>query len=131
MFYSAYARTYIERDVRELTQVGDKMKFMSFMTAVASRTGQMLNLASISRDVGVSQPTVERWISILRASNTIYLLQPYFNSITKRTVKAPKVYFLDTGLASYLTRWSTPDVLENGGHDHPGQLHLAILLVVY
>ncbi|MEX0973903.1 MAG: ATP-binding protein [Bacillota bacterium] len=114
MFYSGYTRTYIERDVRELAQIGDEMKFMAFMTAVASRTGQMLNCTSISRDVGVSQPTVERWISILRASNTIYLLQPYFNNVTKRIVKSPKMYFLDTGLAAYLTRWNTPDVLENG-----------------
>lgn len=114
VFFSSYTRTYIERDVRYLSQVGDELKFMTFMTAVASRTGQLLNYASIARDVGVSQPTIERWISILRASNTVYLLQPYFTNSTKRAVKSPKVYFLDTGLAAYLTRWNTPEVLESG-----------------
>lgn len=113
-FYSSYTKTYIERDVRALTQVGDEIKFLKFMTAIASCTGQLLNQASIARDVGVSQPTIERWLSILRASNLIYLLQPYHNNITKRAIKTPKVYFLDTGLAAYLTRWNTADVLQNG-----------------
>ncbi len=114
MFYAAYTKTYLERDVRELTQVGDEVKFLRFMTAVASCTGQLLNQASIARDVGVSQPTVERWLSILRASNLVYLLEPYHNNVIKRAVKTPKVYFLDTGLAAYLTRWNTPEVLEAG-----------------
>lgn len=118
-FYAAYTRTYIERDVRDLTQVGDEMKFMAFMTAVAARTGQLLNYASVARDIGVSQPTVERWISILRTSNVICLLQPYFANVAKRVVKTPKVHFLDTGLAAYLTRWSSPDVLESGAMAGP------------
>jgi hypothetical protein len=84
------------------------------MTVMASCTGQLLNQASIARDVGVSQPTIDRWISILRSSNIVYLLEPYHNNVTKRAVKTPKVYFLDTGLAAYLTRWNTPDVLQNG-----------------
>lgn len=113
-FYGAYIRTYIERDVRELTQVGDEVKFLRFMTVIASRTGQLLNLSSVARDVGLSPPTVERWLSVLVASNLVYLLQPYYNNITKRAVKTPKLYFLDTGLAAYLTRWNTPDVLMNG-----------------
>ncbi|MDR2819250.1 MAG: DUF4143 domain-containing protein [Desulfovibrio sp.] len=111
MFYAAYAKTYIERDVRALAQVGDEVKFLKFMTAVAARTDQLLNLASIAGDVGVSQPTVERWVSILRASGVAALLSPYHTSATKRAVKTPKLYFLDTGLAACLTRWSTPDVL--------------------
>jgi len=114
MFYGAYVRTYIERDVRELTQVGDEVKFLKFMTVVASSTGQLLNLASLARDVNISPPTAERWLSILVASNIVYLLQPYHNNITKRTVKTPKLYFLDTGLAAYLTKWNTADVLKNG-----------------
>lgn len=114
MFYAAYTKTYIERDVQELTQVGDEIKFMRFMTVMASRTGQLLNQASVARDVGVSQPTIDRWISILRASNIVYLLEPYYNNVTKRAIKTPKVYFLDTGLAAYLTRWNTPEVLQNG-----------------
>jgi len=84
------------------------------MTVAASRTGQMLNITSLARDVAISQPTAERWLSILVTSNLVFLLQPYHNNITKRTVKTPKLYFLDTGLAAYLTRWNTPDVLKNG-----------------
>lgn len=114
MFYAAYVRTYIERDVRDLAQVGDEVKFTKFMTVTASCTGQLLNHASLARDVGISQPTAERWLSILIASNLIFLLSPYHNNITKRTVKTPKLYFLDTGLAAYLTRWNTPEVLKNG-----------------
>ncbi len=114
LFYGAYVRTYIERDVRELTEIGDTVKFTRFMTAAAAATGQLLNLASLARDVGISQPTAERWLAILVASNLVYLLQPYSNNITKRAVKTPKLYFLDTGLAAYLTRWNTPDTLKNG-----------------
>lgn len=114
MFYGAYVRTYIERDVRDLSEVGDTVKFTKFMVAAAASTGQLLNLASLARDVGVSQPTAERWLSILVASNIVYLLQPYSNNVTKRAIKTPKLYFLDTGLAAYLTRWNTPDVLKTG-----------------
>ena len=114
MFYGAYVRTYIESDVRELTEIGDTIKFTKFMTAVAAATGQLLNLSSIARDVGISQPTADRWMSILVASNLVYLLPPYSNNITKRAVKTPKLYFLDTGLAAYLTKWNTVDVLKNG-----------------
>lgn len=114
MFYGAYVRTYIERDVRDLSEIGDAVKFARFMTAAAASTGQLVNLASLARDVGISQPTAERWLSVLTASNIVYLLKPYFNNITKRTVKTPKLYFLDTGLAAYLTKWNTVDVLKNG-----------------
>jgi predicted AAA+ superfamily ATPase len=114
MFFGAYVKTYIERDVRQLTQVGDEVKFLNFMTVAASCTGQLLNLASLARDVGISQPTAERWLSILVTSGIVYLLKPYHNNIVKRTVKTPKLYFLDTGLAAYLTRWNTPDVLKTG-----------------
>lgn len=114
LFYAAYVRTYLERDVRDLAQVGDEVKFLKFMAASAALTGQLMNVASLARDAGVSQPTAERWLSILRASNLVYLLQPYHNNITKRAVKTPKLYFLDTGLAAYLTRWNTPEVLQNG-----------------
>lgn len=114
LYYSGYLRTYIERDVRDLSEIGDTVKFTRFMTAAAASTGQLLNMASLARDVGISQPTAERWLSILAASHIIYLLKPYFNNITKRAVKTPKLYFLDTGLAAYLTRWTTADVLKNG-----------------
>ena len=114
MFYAAYVKTYIERDVRDLTQVGDEIKFIRFMTAAASCTGQLLNISSLARNAGVSQPTAERWLSIMVTSNLAYLLQPYYNNIIKRSIKTPKLYFLDTGLAAYLTKWNTPDVLKNG-----------------
>ncbi len=114
MFYGAYVRTYIDRDVRELSEIGDTVKFTKFMVAAAASTGQLLNLTSLARDVGISPPTAERWMSILVASNIVYLLQPYSNNITKRAIKTPKLYFLDTGLAAYLTKWNTPDVLKNG-----------------
>ncbi|MCL1925833.1 MAG: ATP-binding protein [Syntrophorhabdaceae bacterium] len=114
LFYASYVRTYLERDVRDLVQVGDEVKFLRFMTASAAMTGQLLNHASLARDAEVSQPTAERWLSVLRASNLVYLLQPFHNNVLKRAVKTPKLYFLDTGLAAFLTRWSTPDVLKFG-----------------
>jgi predicted AAA+ superfamily ATPase len=114
MFYAAYIKTYIERDVRDLAQVGDEIKFLRFMTAAAACTGQLLNVASLARDVGVSPPTAERWLSILAASHLICLLPPYHNNVLKRAVKTPKLYFLDTGLAAYLTRWNTPETLKSG-----------------
>jgi len=114
IFYSTYTKTYLERDVRDLTQVGDELKFLKFMSVVAGRTGQMLNYTTIANDVSVSLPTIERWISVLVASNIVYLLQPYFNNRTKRVIKTPKLYFLDTGLAAYLTRWNNKEALESG-----------------
>lgn len=114
LFYSAYVLTYIERDVRDLSEVGDSVKFTRFMIATAASTGQLVNMASLARDVGISQPTAERWLSILVSSNIVYLLKPYSNNITKRAIKTPKLYFLDTGLAAYLTKWNTVDVLKNG-----------------
>lgn len=114
MFYSAYVKTYIERDVRQLTQVADETKFVKFMSAVACYTGQLLNISSLARDVNISQQTVEKWLSILITSNIVFLLRPFSNNVMARTIKTPKLYFLDTGLAAYLTRWTTPDVLRNG-----------------
>ena len=114
LFYSAYVRTYIERDVQDLSEIGDYVKFTRFMTAAAASTGQLVNMASLARDAGVSQPTAERWLSVLVASNAVYLLKPYFNNDTKRAVKTPKLYFLDTGLAAYLTKWNNAAVLKNG-----------------
>ena len=114
MFYAAYVKTYIERDVRNLAHISDEVKFMRFMTVVAANIGKLLSLASIARDVGICQSTAERWFSIMVTSNLIYLLKPHRNNATKRIVKKPKLYFLDTGLAAYLTRWNTADVLKNG-----------------
>ena len=114
LFYAAYTKTYLERDVRELAQVGDELKFIKFMTALAARSAQMLNLSSIANEIGISVPTANRWLSILISSNIVYLLQPYYSNSLKRAVKTPKLYFLDTGLIAYLTKWTTPEVLEAG-----------------
>lgn len=114
LFYSSYVKTYIQRDVRDLTQVGDELAFIKFMSVAAARTGQMLNYSEMARDVGVSLPTAERWLSVLVASQIVYLLQPFYNNVTRRAIKTPKLYFMDTGLAAYLTKWTDPRVLEAG-----------------
>ena len=113
-YYSSYVRTYIERDVRALAQVGDELAFMQFLTSCAARTGERLNMAGIARDVGISEPTAKRWLSILQASNIVYLLHPLSLNITRRATKTPKLYFMDTGLAAYLCKWLTPETLESG-----------------
>ena len=113
-FYSSYIRTYLDRDVSKLGQVGDLLKFEKFMVTAAARTGQLLNIADLAKDAGVSQQTAEKWLSVLVASNIVHLLKPYNNNILKRLIKTPKIYFLDTGLASYLVGWDNPQVLQNG-----------------
>ncbi len=113
-YYSDYVNTYIERDIQSLEQVGNGLTFLQFMVALASRTGELLNMESVAKDVGVSAPTVKKWISILQKSNVIYLLQPFSLNVCKRIVKAPKVYFTDTGLVAYLCKWLTPETLMNG-----------------
>lgn len=110
-YYGSYVKTYIERDVRDLTQVGNELKFLQFMTVLASHTGQLLNLAKVAREIGISQPTADSWLSIMVASNLVYLLRPYSNNSIKRAIKTPKLYFLDTGLVAYLTRWNTPETI--------------------
>ena len=113
-YYSSYLQTYLQRDIKELTRVGDELTFMRFISSVAARTGQLLNYADISRDIGISEPTVKQWLSILIASGIVFLLEPYHNNLLKRLVKTPKLYFIDTGLCSYLTRWTSAEVLETG-----------------
>jgi len=113
-FYDSYVRTYLERDVKQLINVGDEIAFLTFLKVAAARTGQELNIADIAKDVGISHPTAKKWLSVLQASGIIYLLQPYFKNVTKRLVKSPKMYFLDTGLAAYLAGWTTSEALETG-----------------
>lgn len=113
-YYSDYVNTYIERDIQRLEQVGNGLAFLQFMVSLASRTGELLNMDSIAKDVGISAPTVKKWISILQKSNVIYLLQPFSLNVSKRIVKTPKVYFTDTGLVAYLCKWLTPETLMNG-----------------
>ena len=114
MYHAAYVKTYLERDIRDLAQVGDELVFFRFLTAAAARTGQLLNLAALARDVGIGHRAAERWLSILRASNLVFLLPPYHANATKRSVKTPKLYFLDTGLAAYLTSWTSAEALQSG-----------------
>ena len=114
VFFASYVQTYLQRDVKALTQVGDELAFLRFLTAAAARTGQLINYADLARDAGVSQPTAKQWLSVLVASGLVFLLEPYFNNVLKRVIKTPKLYFMDTGLCAYLTRWTTPEVLEGG-----------------
>ncbi|MCT4612311.1 MAG: ATP-binding protein [Clostridia bacterium] len=111
-YYSSYLNTYIQRDIKELAQVGNELDFMKFMVACAARTSQMLNLADISRDIGITSQTAKRWLSILVSSGIVILVEAYSNNALKRVIKAPNLYFLDTGLCAYLTRWTSSDVLE-------------------
>jgi len=114
VFLSSYLQTYLQRDVRDLTQVGSLESFTRFVRACAARTGQMLNLSDLARDVDVSVPTAKSWLSVLIASYQVHLLPPYHTNVTKRLVKTPKLYFLDTGLAAYLTGWTSPETLARG-----------------
>ena len=113
-FYGSFIQTYLQRDVRDLAKVGDESRFLRFLRAAAARTGQLLNMADLARDADISQNTAKSWLSILQASGIVHLIEPWHSNLTKRLVKAPKLYFLDTGLCSYLTEWSSPETLEAG-----------------
>ena len=114
VFYRSYIQTYIQRDVQDVLKVSDQTAFHRFLTAVAARTGQLLNYAGLARAVDIDNKTAKAWLSVLETSGLVYLLQPYHSNLTKRLVKAPKLYFLDTGLAAYLTRWPDAAALEAG-----------------
>ncbi len=114
VFYSSYLQTYIDRDVKEQVQLADPLMFRDFVRAAACRAGQMLNVHDIAQDVGVSDDTAKRWLQVLEKSDVIFFLRPYSNNLLKRTVKTPKMYFFDTGLVAYLTRYSSPEILANG-----------------
>ena len=114
IYYSSYVKTYIDRDVKGSYNISDAIRFNNFIKAVAARTGQLLNIADIARDVSIDNKTAQSWLNILEASGLVYLLHPYYNNITNRIIKTPKIYFLDTGLCSYLTGWDTPKSLEAG-----------------
>lgn len=102
LWFGSYLSTYIERDVRNIQNIPDLNRFQTFIGLLATRAGQLINFSEISREVGVSQPTIKNWISILESTYIIYLLKPYHNNRTKRLVKSPKLYFVDTGLLCYL-----------------------------
>lgn len=114
IFYSSYLSTYIERDVRELSETIDSLKFLRFMTAVAARSSQMLNVAEIAQDADINQVQAKAWLGILETLGIIFYLHPYSNNLLKRLVKTPKLYFYDTGLVCYLTKWSNAETLECG-----------------
>jgi predicted AAA+ superfamily ATPase len=114
LFYRSYIQTYIQRDVQDVLKVSDQTAFNRFLAAVAARTGQLLNYANLARDVDVDNKTAKAWLSVLESSGLVLLLQPYHSNLTKRLVKAPKLYFLDTGLAAYLTKWPDAASLEAG-----------------
>ena len=114
LFYSSYVQTYIQRDIRDLAQVGNELSFLRFLKVIAARTSQQLNYADIARDSDISSNTAKSWLSLLCASGIVYLLEPYHNNLNLRLTKTPKIYMLDTGLCAWLTQWSSSETLESG-----------------
>ena len=114
IFYSSYLSTYLERDVKELSDAIDSLKFFRFLTATAARSGQMLNVAEIAQDADINQIQAKAWLGILETLGIVFYLHPYSNNLLKRLVKTPKLYFYDTGLVCYLTKWSSAETLESG-----------------
>lgn len=113
-YYYSYVNTYLQRDIKDLTQVADEMSFYNFMTAVAARTAKPIIYEELAKDVGISAPTAKKWLSILISSHIIALIQPYHNNALKRVTKMPLMHFLDTGLCAYLLKWGNPEALEKG-----------------
>lgn len=113
-FYSGYVSTYLSRDVRDLSSTIDSLKFLNFLTAVAARDSQLLNYKAIADEADINQATAKNWLHILETLGLIFYLHPYSNNTLKRLIKTPKLYFYDTGLVSYLTRWTSPEVLMAG-----------------
>lgn len=118
-FYGAYIQTYIDRDLRDLVKVSSLSAFEKFVRACAARTASILNLSDLARDSDISVNTAKEWLSLLEAGDQIFLLKPYHRNLSKRLVKAPKLYFFDTGLASYLTGWREPDITAKGAFSGP------------
>ena len=116
-YYADYVNTYLERDIKDLSQVGKLSEFYDFLVLIAARTAQELKYDEISKAIGVSAPTVKSWISILERSGVIVILRPYASTLTNRLVKTPKLYFMDTGLCAYLCRWPNSETIENGAMD--------------
>lgn len=113
-YYRSYVDTYLQRDIRDLTQVGDEMQFYNFMMVAAAHTSKPVVYEELASAAGISAPTAKKWLSILVTSHIVALVQPYSNNILKRAVKMPQMYFLDTGLAAYLLKWGSPETLERG-----------------
>lgn len=113
-YFSSYINTYIERDVKQLLNVGKTIEFYNFMQYIAVRTAQELNYTTIAKEIGVDSKTIKNWISMLEASGIIYLLQPFSSNLSNRIIKSPKLYFMDTGLCAYLAKYPNPETLEVG-----------------
>ncbi len=113
-YFSSYLNTYIERDVKQLINAQKTIEFYNFMQSIAVRTAQELNYSVISKEIGVDLKTIKNWISILETSGIIYLLQPYYSNASNRITKSPKLYFMDTGLCSYLAKYQSAETLEFG-----------------
>ena len=113
-YYSSYIQSYIERDVKDFYNVEKPIQFFDFVSVTAAQTGRLLNYSSIANDVGIDVKTAQTWMGILERSGLVYLLHTYSPNITKRIIKTPKMYFLDTGLCAYLTKWLTHESLMNG-----------------
>jgi len=113
-FHSSYLQTYIEKDIRDELNITDESAFLKFIRACASLSGQMLNMTTMAELCGKTVKTVKTWLSVLESSGLVYLLEPYSNNFNKRLIKAPKMYFLDTGLACWLLGWNTPEQLIRG-----------------
>ncbi|GHS95610.1 ATPase [Synergistales bacterium] len=113
-YYASYIQSYIERDVRDFHNVSKPIQFFDFISVVAAQTGQLLNYSSLARDIGVDVKTAQSWMGILERSGLVYLMRPYSPNVTNRIIKTPKMYFLDTGLAAYMTKWLTPESLMSG-----------------
>ncbi|KGP75049.1 ATPase [Desulfosporosinus sp. Tol-M] len=113
-FYSSYFNSYLQRDIKDLTQVADEMSFYNFMVAVAARTAKPIIYDELAKDTGVSAPTAKKWLSILVSSHIVAIVQPYQNNVLKRMVKTPLLHFLDTGLCAYLLKWGNAEILERG-----------------
>lgn len=116
-YYESYLETYISRDVKDLSQVANEMTFLTFINVVAARTATNVNYEALASEVGISAPTAKQWLSILVSSGLVALIPPFSNNALKRVIKAPRMYFLDTGLCAYITRWSSAAVLEHGAMD--------------
>ena len=114
IFYSSYISTYLERDVREISGAIDALKFNRFVTAVAARCSQLVNFTALAEDADIDIQTAKSWLNILETLGIVFLLHPYSNNVLKRTIRTPKLYFYDTGLVCYLTRWSSAEVAESG-----------------
>ncbi|MCL2158649.1 MAG: ATP-binding protein, partial [Oscillospiraceae bacterium] len=113
-FYSSYFQTYIEKDIKDVLNIQDESAFIKFVRAAASLTGEMLNMTTMAEMCGKDVKTMRSWLSVLESSGLVYLLEPYYNNFSKRLIKTPKLYFLDTGLACWLLGWNTPEQLNSG-----------------